>query len=105
MTAPAARMRSSPIFQFHSVRELTASGGDVNQISFAQRRECGLRHADVALHSAKQQGIALAGQALEHAAKDVAAKAGEQRLIDGFVPGSREAISGTVCPVPSRIAC
>ena len=106
MTAPAARMRSKPIFQFHSVRELTAS--DATWTIYPSRRaaERGLGHADVALHAAEQQRVALAGQTLEHAAKNVAAETGEERLVDGFGSGEQRCdLRARFRPALSHIAC
>lgn len=61
----------------------------MHNVAFAQGRQGGLHHADVSLHAAKQDGIAVSRQPLEAGAKYVAAEAGEGLFIDGQDAGEQ----------------
>ena len=56
----------------------------MHQVSLAERAQRRLHHADVTLHAAQQKRVAITRQPLQHGAEHIAAKAGEQLLVDGF---------------------
>src|ERR1019366_8568958 len=100
MTAPAARIRSSPMRQFHSERELTASEATCTRYPSlsAPNAVCitqiwaSMPHSNTVLR--------LPGSALSPARKASLPKQPNSSLSMAVTSGSRELTSGTVAPSP-----
>src|ERR1019366_8629638 len=100
MTAPAARMRSSPMRQFHSDRELTASEAKCTRYPSlsAPSAVCMTQICVSMPHN--RSVLRLPGRALSPARKTSLPKQPNSSLSMAVTSGSREATSGTVAPSP-----